>query len=106
MHLIFVYFENFYNNTLIFMNMITTNGWQPSHIRLRNVGAGLLEFQIEEWEYLDQAHMTETLAYFVVETGLHQMQDGRLMEVGTVDTNQDWKPVTFSQSFESAPVTT
>jgi hypothetical protein len=94
-----------YVNPVVFMNMITANGGDPSHIRVRNVGAGSLEYQIEEWDYRDQAHMTETLAYFVVEAGLHQMQDGRPMEVGTVDTNQGWKPVTFSQSFDSAPVT-
>jgi hypothetical protein len=94
-----------YVNPVVFMNMITTNGGNPSHIRIRNVGAGSLEYQIEEWDYLDQAHMTETLAYLVVEAGLHQMQDDRPMEVGTVDTNHGWKPVTFNQSFDSAPVT-
>jgi hypothetical protein len=59
------------------MYMITMNGHQPVHVRIRNVGASSLEYQIEEWDYRDQAQMTETLTYFVIEAALHQMPDVR-----------------------------
>ncbi len=98
-------FNQPYADPVVFMNMVTTNGGEQSHIRIRNAAAGSVEYQIEEWDYRDQTHITETIAYVVVETGFYHMQDGRRLEVGTVATNHEWASVTFAQIFDSAPAT-
>ena len=81
------------------------SGTQPSHIRLRNVSGSSFEYQIEEWDYLDQSHITEEIGFVVLESGVHMLPDGRQVEVGVVQTDHLWQDVFFSASFTSNPIT-
>lgn len=77
------------------MNMVTYNGGDPSHIRLRNVTSAGVEFQIEEWDYLDQSHLAETMAYIVLEQGEFILAAGRRLQVGMVTASHVWWQVDF-----------
>ncbi|MEJ2694996.1 MAG: hypothetical protein P8166_18805, partial [Candidatus Thiodiazotropha sp.] len=96
-------FSRSYTNPIIIMNMVSTNGSQPSHIRLKNVSADNVQYQIEEWDYLDQAHTTETIAYVVFEQGDFTLADGKQIRAGAVTTNQSWQQVNFAD-MGSTPV--
>ena len=98
-------FNRSYTDPVVFMNMITTNGGEQSHMRIRNAAAGSVEYQIEEWDYRDKAHIAETIAYVVMEAGDYLIQNGRRLEVGTIKTNHEWATVAFHQTFNSAPIT-
>lgn len=97
--------RNAYANPVVLMNMTSSNGGQPCHIRLRHITGSSFQYQIEEWDYLDQRHATESAALIVVEAGVHRLPDGRKLEAGTTQTDHSWKGLSFSTSFSSTPVT-
>ena len=97
--------QNTYSNPVVLMQLITFNGSQPAHTRLRNVGSSSFEYQIEEWDYLDQIHVAETIGYLVIEGRRHRMADGAVIEAGKIETNHDWATVSFGSIFTSSPVT-
>jgi len=85
--------------------MTTYNGSQPAHIRVRNVTSSSFEYQIEEWDYLDQSHITEDIGFVVLESGIHVLPDGTQIEAGIVQTDHSWANVFFSATFGASPVT-
>jgi hypothetical protein len=97
--------QNAYCNPVVIMQLMTFNGHQPAHTRLRNVGSSSFEYQIEEWDYLDQVHVAETIGYLVIEGRRHRMADGAVIEAGKVETNHNWAPVSFGSIFTSIPIT-
>jgi len=79
-------------------------GAQPTTVRVRNVTRTGFEFQIDEWDYLDGGHITETLAYLAVLPGVHDW-NGMRVEAGRVNNvAEGWSSVSYSGSFSSAPV--
>ncbi len=69
---------------VVMMNMVTYAGKQPTHVRVRNVGPSSFGFQLEEWDYLDGAHIEEQLHYVVLQSGIHELPGERNPEVGRV----------------------
>ena len=80
------------------------NGSQPSHIRLRNITSNSFEYQIEEWDYLDQFHTTEDIGFVVLESGIHNLPDGTQLEAGVVQANHLWVSALLSLPLNSRPV--
>ncbi len=107
-----------YLNPVVIMNMTTTNGIQPAHVRLRNVKstsdsglASSFEFKIEEWEYLDGRHNVESLSYAVIEEGTHSLANAQQIVAAmlpvdntTDHTNPKWNEVAFSSRFAATPI--
>lgn len=94
-----------YNNPVVFMQILTINELDPCHTRIRKVTGSSFEFQLEEWDYQDQAHAAESVAYVVLEQGVHQMADGTQLEAGTVQAkNSTWVNVAYTADFLAAPV--
>ena len=97
--------QNYYCNPVVVMQIMTYNGTQPAHIRIRNVSSNSFEFQIEEWDYLDQFHLTEKIGYLVIEGKRHQMANGKIIEAGKLETDHSWANVEFGPIFTDSPVT-
>ena len=95
---------NTYSDPVVIMQPPSYNGGDPSTIRLRNVTPDSFDFQIDEWDYLDGGHTTETMSYLVMDAGAFELADGTRVEVGKVLVNQSFTPVTISQTFARAPV--
>ncbi|MFB6147223.1 MAG: hypothetical protein ABEJ08_05995 [Halobacteriaceae archaeon] len=93
-----------YTDPVVFMQVMSYDGQDPCHVRLQNVTADGFQYQIEEWNYLDGAHTTETLGYVVLEAGVHHLPNGRPVAVGTTSANHAWKGVSFSATVGSDPV--
>jgi len=94
-----------YSNPVVLMNATTYNGGNASHIRLRPKNGSSFQYQVEEWDYLDQAHTNETIAFLVVESGIHELPGGRKIEAGTIETDHQWRYISFSTNFASSPIT-
>lgn len=62
--------------------MLSYNGGDPSTVRVSNVQPNSFQVQIQEWDYLDGPHTTESLSWMVVEAGHHQMPDGTWYDAG------------------------
>jgi hypothetical protein len=93
-----------YSNPVVVMQPVSANGGHPVHVRLRNVQGSSFGFQLEEWDYRDGSHTTETISYTVMEAGQHTLSDGTPVEAGTVRTDHSGTNAGFAQSFGSAPV--
>ena len=96
--------QNGYANPVVIMQPPSFNGSQPVTIRLRNVTGTSFEFQLDEWDYLDGAHVSETMGYVVLEAGQYTLSGGARVEVGTIEAQHVFETVTFVQSFNQAPV--
>jgi len=62
-----------YSNPVVFASVISNNGVDPCHTRIKSVTRTTFDVKIEEWHYLDVSHTTETICYMVLEKGTHQM---------------------------------
>ena len=82
-----------YSDPVVFMQIMSHNGPNPSHLRVRNVRPNSFKFQIEEWDYLNQKHTGEDIGYVVLEKGTHRLRNGIELDAGTIDTNHEWKTV-------------
>jgi serine protease len=101
-------FSRSYENPVLLMEMVTFNGGQPAHLRLKNVSSTGAQYQIEEWDYLDGGHASETIGYIVLEQGTQTLHDGHSIQAGVTAINHHWadisfedmggQPVVFSQS--------
>jgi surface protein len=78
-------FKNRYTNPIVIMEMSSYNDSEPSHIRLADKTASSVKYLIEEWDYLDQVHLTEDISYIVMEAGAHSLQAGEMAVAGEVD---------------------
>jgi metal-dependent HD superfamily phosphatase/phosphodiesterase len=85
------------------MGPVSFNGGHPSVVRVRNVTSTGFQFQIDEWDYLDGGHATETIGYLVLEAGSHTLTDGTKMVAGKTTANHKWRNVSLSD-FDNTPV--
>ena len=50
-----------YEDPVVIMGPLTSAGGHPSTVRVKNVSPTGFEWQIDEWDYLDGAHIVETV---------------------------------------------
>ncbi|EFW90121.1 hypothetical protein ZOD2009_21047 [Haladaptatus paucihalophilus DX253] len=61
-------------NGIAIAKPLSSNGLNPTHVRLRNVVDGSFEYKLEEWEYLDGSHTSETFHTLSMEPSEHEIQ--------------------------------
>ena len=99
-----VTFKQRYVNPVVVAQIMTWNGTQPAHTRVRKVSASSCELKVEEWDYLNGIHPTETIAYLVMESGIHAFPNRSSIEAGSVSIDHQWSSVAFAGGFDSRPV--
>ena len=95
--------QHSFTNPVVILGPATFNGTQPVAPRVRNVTANSFQFQIDEWEYLDGYHLSETIAWLVVEAGDHTLPDGTRIVAGQRNIGTAFSTVSWN-AFTSAPV--
>jgi hypothetical protein len=96
-----------YENPVVIMQPATHNDSDPVTIRLKGITTNSFQFQLDEWDYLDGSHGTETVHYLVVEKGVHMLPGGHLLEAGSVSLytfETNWWTKGFAAPFASEPV--
>ncbi|RBI60805.1 hypothetical protein DMJ13_17910 [halophilic archaeon] len=92
-------------NRVVIAKPLSNNGWQPTHVRLRNVTDGDFEYQLEEWAYLDGRHVTETFHSLAVEPTQQELQlssgASYRVKAGRVDVNHNFESVSLGGFFET-----
>ncbi len=96
--------EHAYVRPVVIMQPPSHNGESPATVRLRDVTWRGFDYQVDEWDYQNGMHTLETLGYFVVESGVHRLADGRFLEAGTVEVGQAFATVPLSAPFQDVPV--
>ena len=62
-------------------------------------------FTIDEWENHDGRHpAVEDINWLAIETGVHTLADGRIIEAGYADADSDGEAVSFTAPFTAPPV--
>ena len=89
---------------VVIAQVMTHNGSDPCHVRIRNVDGGSFEFQIEEWDYLTGHHVAEDVGYLVIEARRHQLPSGQVIEAGHCTTNHTWEVVDLGIGHASPPI--
>ena len=98
-----VFFTQRMDNPIVVMGPVSNNGVQAAFARVRNVTDEGFEYQIDEWDFLDGSHIEESVHWLAVESGVHTLDNGHMIEAGslmasTVQTNHS-----FAAQFNSAP---
>ena len=99
-----VYFTKSFTNPVVVANAPSLNDGQPAVARIRNIDASGFDIRIQEWDYLDDVHASETVGYLVMESGRHTLPDGTQVEAGHFDVRTSFKTVSFQQPFSTIPV--
>ncbi|WP_458204512.1 hypothetical protein [Haladaptatus sp. NG-SE-30] len=88
---------------IVIAQPLSFNGGQPAHVRLRNVVNGDFEFKLEEWDYLDGSHVSETFHSLAVEPTEQtvQLEDGTTYRVkaGTAAVDHTFESVSLGNFF-------
>lgn len=82
----------------------TSNGAQPTSVRVRNVDATGFEVQLDEWDYLDGRHVREGLGWMALEAGVHALADGRTIQAGWAEGGGGWGAVDLGGGTEDPAV--
>jgi len=92
-----------FSNPVVIAKPIGIAGGQPAHIRIRNISANSFQVRVEEWLYLDDWHVVETISYMVMDTGTYLI-NGKKIEAGTILTTNSWSTGYFNENFTTTPV--
>ncbi|MFW6100309.1 MAG: fibronectin type III domain-containing protein [Bacteroidota bacterium] len=96
-------FEKIFDNPVIVAKPMSLNDSDPAVIRIKNVTWGGFDIRIQEWDYLDGIHASETASYIAMEAGRHELPSGIQVEAGTFETNKTIT-VNFTKPFNHIPV--
>ncbi len=90
-------------NPIVVAEPMSAKDSTPAVLRIRYVNNIGFEIRVQEWDYLDGKHTTETVGYIVVEAGHHVLPNGTIVEAGTFDASS-FKKVAFKGPFNKIPV--
>ena len=90
------------DDPIVVAGPVSLNGGDPVTVRVRDVTDTGFEWQIDEYNYLDGAHATETVDWFAVERGTHVLADGRRIVAESTGRNHVWAEVELD-GFDAAP---
>jgi len=83
----------------------TNNAGEPYTLRVTDRDEDGFWVELDEWEYQDnKRNASENITWLAIEAGVHELSDGRLVEVGTVIADPKSGAVTFAAKFTSTPV--
>ncbi|MEM6640173.1 MAG: LamG-like jellyroll fold domain-containing protein [Pseudomonadota bacterium] len=88
---------------IVVMGPLSFNGGHPATLRVRNVTAEGFEFQVDEWDYLDGWHITETVSWLAVKPGRHVF-GGLNVEAGSIVADGARRSFGFGADFGGTPV--
>ncbi len=77
-----VTFSEVIHDARVVMGPLSATGGQAAFVRIRNVTDTGFEFQIDEWDYLDGRHQTETVSWLAASAGSHVLASGQRIVVG------------------------
>ncbi|MFH5801515.1 hypothetical protein [Haladaptatus sp. CMAA 1911] len=100
--------SKFNSSQIIIAKPLSTKGWQPAHVRLREGPNGEMQYQIEEWAYTDGDHSSETFHTLATEPGDNELflADGSRYSVkaGMISATDEPQTSSFETSFNRPPV--
>ena len=101
-----VTFDTAIENAIAVLGPLTRNGADPLTTRVRNVTDTGFEFQLDEWNYLDDWNISEIVSWLAIPEGTHTLATGQKIVAGAQPENVTFRDVSFGDSLEDAIVLT
>lgn len=99
--------NNTYRNPVIFALPLSYNGGDEAIARVTDIQDDNFSLYVQEAEYKDGWHTSESVSYLVLEAGSWELEDGTILEVGTLDTDATtdslWSEIDFDSDFSLTP---
>ena len=99
-----VLFENSFNQPIVIAGPPTANDKEQVLIRIRNIDKEGFEVRLQEWDYLDNVHTSETFSYVVIEKGRYTLTNGVKLEAGNFVGSTPFQKISLQQTYDSNPV--
>ncbi len=101
-----VMFNQSFIDPVVVCKPLSLQDSDPAVVRIRNVGSNGFEIRVQEWDYLDEAHASESVGFIAMERGSYTLADGTMVEAGRFETDsaKKFEVVTFDQPFRMSPV--
>ena len=100
-----VRFDNqFLSTPVVVMGPISQNGGTAATMRIRNVTKTGFDYQLNEWDYSDGDHTTETVSWLATVEGEQNWNGMQIYAGKTSNVTQYWKSVSFGDNLTSTPV--
>ena len=98
-----IQFSQSYENPVVVAGPASRNGGDVVTVRIRNVTSDSFQIHIDEWDYRDGRHGIESVDYFVVEAGTHELSDGTILQAATINSQtQQWSRNSFGGAFSGS----
>lgn len=97
-------FTTSFQNPIVIAGPPSFSDPEPCIIRLQNITPSGFEIRLQEWDYQDGIHQTETISFLVMEKGHYTLEDGSNVEAGSFSGTVKFASTSFQESFPVAPV--
>jgi PKD repeat protein len=97
-------FTTSFQNPIVIAGPPSSSDAEPCVVRLQNINPSGFEIRLQEWDYQDGTHQTETVSFLVMEAGHYTLDDGSNVEAGSFSGTVTFATTSFHSSFPVAPV--
>jgi PKD repeat protein len=99
-----VLFENSFSQPIVVAGPPSSDDIEPVLVRIRNIDQQGFEVRLQEWDYQDGSHASETFSYIVMEKGTFTLANGSKVEAGSFNGTTSLQQVTLQQTYDYAPI--
>ncbi|MER5173491.1 M10 family metallopeptidase C-terminal domain-containing protein [Thioclava kandeliae] len=90
-------------DAVVVLGPVTTNGGQAVTTELRNITDEGFDVRLSEWDYLDGAHIVESLSWMAGTEGQHMLSDGTKITLGTQQVTGNQTAAISYDGFDGTP---
>jgi PKD repeat protein len=99
-----VLFSKPFNDPVVIVGPPGFEDSDPATVRIRNLTQSGFEVRIQEWDYLDDSHVYETVSFIVIDKGVYTLENGTKIEAGSFTGTSIYKGVSLQQTYNFKPV--
>lgn len=101
--------QTFHQPPVIILGPLSYNGSQPATTRITQIDTSGFSLKVQEYNYLDGFHVTESTNFLAIPPGLYQLTDNQgttiIIEAGFIELGAaSWKKHVFNADFPQIPI--
>ncbi|MEM7683207.1 MAG: hypothetical protein AAF293_00175 [Pseudomonadota bacterium] len=91
-------------DAVVVMGPVSFNGADPTVTRVRNISDTGFEFQLDEWDYKDGGHTTESVGWLALSEGIHVLESGQTIAAGSAQVGTGFSTISYGVDLVEAIV--
>ena len=99
-----VLFENTFSQPIVVAGPPTSKEQEPVLVRVRNIDQKGFEVRLQEWNYQNGTHASETFSFIVMEKGTFTLNNGTKVEAGSFTGTNSFQKIDLQQTYNDTPV--